>query len=131
MITKPMEGAQRGGVGGFFRGMGRGAAGLFVKPVTGVLDFASRASEGVAAASSTLASEASSTTTTALHPMALTTSMPSVTDPKTTCLPSSHEVLTVQRKNLRAARRSRLTCFCAHRCIGMWHASTAKAATPA
>ena len=38
---------------------------------------------------------------------ALTTSMPSITWPKTTCLPSSHEVLTVQRKNLRAARRSR------------------------
>ena len=31
----------------------------------------------------------------------LTTSMPLVTDPKTTCLPSSQSVLTVQRKNLR------------------------------
>ena len=32
----------------------------------------------------------------------LTTSMPLVTEPKTTCLPSSQSVLTVQRKNLRA-----------------------------
>ena len=31
--------------------------------------------------------------------MALTTSMPLVTVPKTTCLPSSQSVLTVQRKN--------------------------------
>ena len=31
----------------------------------------------------------------------LTTSMPLVTEPKTTCLPSSQSVLTVQRKNLR------------------------------
>ena len=30
----------------------------------------------------------------------LTTSMPLVTEPKTTCLPSSQSVLTVQRKNL-------------------------------
>ena len=31
----------------------------------------------------------------------LTTSKPWVTEPKTTCLPSSQSVLTVQRKNLR------------------------------
>lgn len=31
--------------------------------------------------------------------MALITSMPSLTQPKTTCLPSSHSVLTVQMKN--------------------------------
>jgi len=30
-----------------------------------------------------------------------TTSIPFVTEPKTTCLPSSHAVLTVQRKNWR------------------------------
>merc|ERR1712085_142517 len=30
---------------------------------------------------------------------ALTTSMPPVTDPKTTCLPSNQSVFTVQRKN--------------------------------
>ena len=35
----------------------------------------------------------------------LTTSMPLVTEPKTTCLPSSQSVLTVQRKNLRVYRR--------------------------
>ena len=31
--------------------------------------------------------------------IARTTSMPSTTDPKTTCLPSSHAVLEVQMKN--------------------------------
>jgi len=31
--------------------------------------------------------------------MALTTSMPLVTEPKTTCLPSSQSVLTVHKKN--------------------------------
>ena len=35
----------------------------------------------------------------------LTTSMPLVTEPKTTCLPSSQSVLTVQRKNLRVMYR--------------------------
>ena len=38
---------------------------------------------------------------------ALTTSMPPVTEPKTTCLPSSQSVLTVQRKNLRVVYRRR------------------------
>ena len=38
---------------------------------------------------------------------ALTTSMPLVTEPKTTCLPSSQSVLTVQRKNLRGVYRRR------------------------
>ena len=37
----------------------------------------------------------------------LTTSMPLVTEPKTTCLPSSRSVLTVQRKNLRGVYRRR------------------------
>ena len=37
----------------------------------------------------------------------LTTSMPLVTEPKTTCLPSSQSVLTVQRKNLRGVYRRR------------------------
>ena len=37
----------------------------------------------------------------------LTTSMPLVTEPKTTCLPSSQSVLTVQRKNLCVYRRRR------------------------
>ena len=43
----------------------------------------------------------------------LTTSMPLVTEPKTTCLPSSQSVLTVQRKNLRDVyRRRRASSIC-------------------
>ena len=41
----------------------------------------------------------------------LTTSMPLVTDPKTTCLPSSQSVLTVQRKNLRVIVPSTLPLY--------------------
>ena len=41
----------------------------------------------------------------------LTTSMPLVTEPKTTCLPSSQSVLTVQRKNLRVIVPSTLRFF--------------------
>ena len=47
----------------------------------------------------------------------LTTSMPLVTEPKTTCLPSSQSVLTVQRKNLRVLYRRR----CASRCSQDWN----------
>ena len=41
----------------------------------------------------------------------LTTSMPLVTEPKTTCLPSSQSVLTVQRKNLRVIVPSTLPLY--------------------
>ena len=47
----------------------------------------------------------------------LTTSMPLVTEPKTTCLPSSQSVLTVQRKNLCVYRR-RCAFYDALRTIG-------------
>lgn len=47
VFTKPVQGAKEDGVGGFFMGVGKGVVGLAVKPVAGVLDLASRASEGV------------------------------------------------------------------------------------
>lgn len=47
MFTKPFEGAKKGGVKGFFKGTWQGVSGLVVKPVTGVLDAASKTSEGI------------------------------------------------------------------------------------
>uniref|UniRef100_A0A914DD96 Vacuolar protein sorting-associated protein 13 n=1 Tax=Acrobeloides nanus TaxID=290746 RepID=A0A914DD96_9BILA len=41
VFTKPLEGAQRGGVGGFAKGMGQGLVGVVARPVSGVVDFAS------------------------------------------------------------------------------------------
>lgn len=41
VITKPVSGAKEQGVEGFFKGLGKGAVGLVVKPVAGVVDFAS------------------------------------------------------------------------------------------
>ena len=36
IVTKPVEGAKKGGVGGFFKGMGKGVIGVVAKPVAGV-----------------------------------------------------------------------------------------------
>lgn len=41
VISKPLEGAQQDGVGGFFKGVGKGAIGLVTRPTAGVVDFAS------------------------------------------------------------------------------------------
>jgi vacuolar protein sorting-associated protein 13A/C len=40
-VTQPIRGAKEDGVGGFFKGMGKGAIGLFARPAAGVVDFAS------------------------------------------------------------------------------------------
>ncbi|KAI1728266.1 SHR-binding domain of vacuolar-sorting associated protein 13 domain-containing protein [Ditylenchus destructor] len=54
IVTKPIEGAQEAGFGGFFKGVGQGLVGVVVKPVSGVVDFASGTLDGVKnAASST------------------------------------------------------------------------------
>lgn len=47
IFTKPIEGAQKGGVGGFLKGTFKGITGVIVKPVAGVLDAASKTAEGV------------------------------------------------------------------------------------
>lgn len=47
VFTKPVTGAQSDGVGGFFKGLGKGAVGLVVRPATGVIDFASGSFEAV------------------------------------------------------------------------------------
>jgi vacuolar protein sorting-associated protein 13A/C len=58
LAMRPLEGAEREGVGGFLKGVGKGIAGyvlqedstdnrLATKPVVGMFDFASNVSEGV------------------------------------------------------------------------------------
>ncbi|GHJ87556.1 hypothetical protein NliqN6_3958 [Naganishia liquefaciens] len=47
LALKPLEGADAGGVGGFFKGVGKGFVGAIAKPVSGVFDFASNVSEGI------------------------------------------------------------------------------------
>ena len=47
VVTKPLEGAKKSGVGGFFVGGLKGLAGLAVKPVTGIIDATSKTSEGI------------------------------------------------------------------------------------
>jgi hypothetical protein len=47
LVTKPMEGADKGGFLGFFKGAAQGFAGIVVKPISGTLDFISITSEGI------------------------------------------------------------------------------------
>jgi vacuolar protein sorting-associated protein 13A/C len=47
LVTKPIEGAQKSGAGGFFKGIGLGLLGAVVKPVMGVTDGLSSISSGV------------------------------------------------------------------------------------
>jgi vacuolar protein sorting-associated protein 13A/C len=42
VMMAPIRGAQRDGIVGFVKGVGKGALGVVVKPVIGVLDFASQ-----------------------------------------------------------------------------------------
>jgi vacuolar protein sorting-associated protein 13A/C len=46
LAMRPLEGAEREGVGGFIKGLGKGIAGFATKPVVGMFDFASNVSEG-------------------------------------------------------------------------------------
>ena len=41
MFTKPVRGAKNEGVGGFFKGLGKGAVGLVARPTAGIVDFTS------------------------------------------------------------------------------------------
>jgi vacuolar protein sorting-associated protein 13A/C len=47
LARKPLEGAEQEGVGGFFKGVGKGLIGLATKPAIGVFDLASNVSEGI------------------------------------------------------------------------------------
>jgi vacuolar protein sorting-associated protein 13A/C len=41
VLTKPIEGARQGGVGGFAKGLGKGLLGAVLRPVSGAVDFTS------------------------------------------------------------------------------------------
>ncbi|KAI8057703.1 hypothetical protein BDF22DRAFT_772292 [Syncephalis plumigaleata] len=47
VITQPLAGAESEGVGGFFRGIGKGLVGVVAKPMVGVVDLATNVSEGI------------------------------------------------------------------------------------
>ena len=47
VVTKPVSGAQRAGVEGFFKGIAEGAVGLVAKPIVGVADGLSSLTEGL------------------------------------------------------------------------------------
>ncbi|DBB13347.1 TPA: hypothetical protein ACH3X3_005082 [Trebouxia sp. C0006] len=47
LVTKPVEGAKSKGVGGFFKGVGKGVVGAIAQPISGGVDFASSAFEGI------------------------------------------------------------------------------------
>uniref|UniRef100_A0A0G4F6M6 Vacuolar protein sorting-associated protein 13 VPS13 adaptor binding domain-containing protein n=1 Tax=Chromera velia CCMP2878 TaxID=1169474 RepID=A0A0G4F6M6_9ALVE len=47
LVTQPAQGAQEEGVEGFVKGVGKGVAGAFVKPVAGTLDFIAQGAQGV------------------------------------------------------------------------------------
>jgi len=47
VIEEPIKGAKSEGVGGFFKGIGRGVIGAAVKPAVGVVDFAAQTTQGV------------------------------------------------------------------------------------
>ena len=48
VFLQPIKGAKDGGVGGFLKGIGKGAVGLIAKPVSGALEAVSNVTEGVA-----------------------------------------------------------------------------------
>jgi vacuolar protein sorting-associated protein 13A/C len=52
VVTQPIKGAQDDGVEGFFKGLGKGAVGLFLRPVTGIVDFTSGSLDAVKRATS-------------------------------------------------------------------------------
>lgn len=47
VFTKPITGAKEQGVGGFFKGLGKGAVGLVTRPTAGVIDFTSGSLDAV------------------------------------------------------------------------------------
>ena len=47
IITSPLDGAKKEGVGGFVKGMGKGVIGVAVKPGVGLFDMATRTTQGI------------------------------------------------------------------------------------
>ena len=47
VFSQPYQSARQEGALGFMKGAAKGLAGLVVKPVTGIIDFASKTTEGI------------------------------------------------------------------------------------
>eukprot|EP01117_Protostelium_nocturnum_P009173 TRINITY_DN3284_c0_g1_i3.p1 TRINITY_DN3284_c0_g1~~TRINITY_DN3284_c0_g1_i3.p1 ORF type:complete len:3093 (+),score=888.87 TRINITY_DN3284_c0_g1_i3:80-9358(+) len=47
IVEEPMKGVEKEGVGGFFKGLGRGLVGTVVKPTVGVIDLATQTTKGL------------------------------------------------------------------------------------
>lgn len=47
IFTQPYQSARKEGALGFFKGAAKGVAGLVIKPVTGIIDFASKTTQGI------------------------------------------------------------------------------------
>lgn len=46
-FTEPVKGVEKHGLPGFFLGVGKGLGGLILKPISGVVDAASKTAEGI------------------------------------------------------------------------------------
>ncbi len=46
LVAQPMQGAAKGGLSGFIKGVGRGMVGVVAKSATGVFDAAAKVSQG-------------------------------------------------------------------------------------
>jgi len=47
LVTQPVQGAERNGLPGFLLGAVKGLGGLGIKPISGVIDAASKTAEGI------------------------------------------------------------------------------------
>lgn len=47
VFTQPVQGAERNGLPGFLLGAAKGIGGLVIKPISGVIDAASKTAEGI------------------------------------------------------------------------------------
>lgn len=47
VFTKPVEGARKSGIGGFFSGLGKGGIGLVAKPIGGAVDIVTKTTAGL------------------------------------------------------------------------------------
>ncbi|XP_034747367.1 vacuolar protein sorting-associated protein 13C-like [Etheostoma cragini] len=47
IVTKPVEGAMKGGAAGFFKGIGKGLVGVVARPTGGIVDMASSTFQGI------------------------------------------------------------------------------------
>ena len=54
LVMQPVKGAKEEGAKGFFKGFGKGIIGIATKPVAGVIDMATKTTEGITSQASSL-----------------------------------------------------------------------------